>query len=242
MQRRARTLVLGLCILSLLCFIPLALAAVDVNSLPKPTGYVNDLAHVINPQDQESLEAFCTQVEQQLGVQLALVTIDTLGDQPIRQFALELARKWGVGDRKNNQGVLLLVAVKDRKDDVETGRGIEPYLTDGFSGSTLRSMRPQLSASDYGGALLAAAHTMADQIAQGKGIAFSVDAPRREERHEPEVRRRVGIPGPLLVLGIFALLWILSRGGRRGGGGGFLTGMLLGNLLSGGRGPGVNWG
>ncbi|MBV8707962.1 MAG: TPM domain-containing protein, partial [Acidobacteriaceae bacterium] len=118
--------------------------AIDVNSLPKPTGYVSDLAHVLNGTDKDKLEAFCTKVEQQLGVQFALVTIDTLGDQPIRDFALDLSRKWGVGDRKSNQGVLLLLAIKDRKNDIETGRGIEPYLTDGFSGSILRAMRPQL--------------------------------------------------------------------------------------------------
>src|SRR5690242_13744308 len=77
--------------------------AVDVNSLPKPTGYVNDFAHVVNPADKQQLEEFCTKVEQQLGVQFALVTVDSVGDRPIRDFALDLARKWGVGDRKSNQ-------------------------------------------------------------------------------------------------------------------------------------------
>jgi len=221
-----------------------AFCAVDVNSLPKPTGYVSDLAHVLNPAEKEQLEAFCTKVEQQLGVQLALVTIDTIGDQPIEDLAIQLARKWGVGDRKSNQGVLLLLAIKDHKDDIETGRGIEPYLTDGFSGSILRSIRPELRENNYGGALLTAARAMAQQIAQGKGIAFS------DELTEPQARRvavrhRSGIPGPLLIFGIFLLFWLLSRagrGGRRpGGGGGFLTGLLLGNLLGGGR-SGGGWG
>jgi uncharacterized protein len=224
-----------------------AFCAVDVNSLPKPTGYVSDLAHVLSPAEKEQLEAFCTKVEQQLGVQLALVTIDTVGDGPIEDFAIQLARKWGVGDRKSNQGVLLLLAVKDHKDDIETGRGIEPYLTDGFSGSILRSIRPELRADNYGGALLTAARAMAQQIAQGKGIAFSDDLPQ-----PPEQPRNFGsphrshIPGPLLIFGIFFLIWLLSRagrGGRRGGGAGsFLTGMLLGNLLGGRRGSGSGWG
>jgi uncharacterized protein len=226
------------CILVL--FAVLRLAAVDVNSLPKPTGYVSDLAHVVNPGEREELEAFCTRVEQELGVQFALVTIDTVDDRPIRDVAIELARKWGVGDRKSNQGVLLLLAVKDRKSDIETGRGIEPYITDGFSGSTLRAMRPELQAGSYGAALLTAARSMAAQIAQGKGVAFSGGAPQVEERPErtPGRHRGGGIPGPLLVLGIFVLLWLLGRGGRRGGrggGGGFLAGMLLGNLLGGSR-------
>lgn len=228
----------------------IALGAIDANSLPKPTGYVSDLAHVVSPADKEALEAFCTRVEQQLGVEFALVTIDTLDGQPIRDFALDVFRKWGVGSKKTNQGVLLLLVIKDHQSDIETGRGIEPYITDGFAGSTLRSMRPQLREGDYGAALLTAARAMAQQIAQGKGVAFEDALPQREERTRV-VRHRSGIPGPLIILGIFLLLWLLGRGGRRGGrggrpggGGGFLTGLLLGNLLGGGRGgwDGGGWG
>jgi uncharacterized protein len=232
------------CALSIASVLPVR--AADVNALPKPTGYVSDLAHVVDPSDKDQLEAFCARVEQELGVEFALVTVDTVGDQPIRDFALDVFRKWGVGDRKTNQGVLLLLAVKDRKNDIETGRGIEPYLTDGFSGSTLRSMRPQLQSAQYGAALLTAAQTMADQIAQGKGISFASSAPPPQERPRDVTtgRRSGGFPFSLIVLGIFFLIWLLGRGGRRGGGGGgFLTGMLLGNLLGGGgRYGGGGWG
>jgi uncharacterized protein len=212
---------------------------VDINSLPKPTGYVSDLAHVINPADREQLEAYCTKVDQQLGVQFALVTIDTLDDRPVRDFALELARQWGVGDKKNNEGVLLLLVIKDRKSDIETGRGTEPYITDGFAGGTLRSMRPDLRASNYGPAMLAGAQEMARQIAQGKGIAFSDGVvPRRAPTQKDQPGG--GIPFPLIVIGILFFLFLFGRrgGSGRGGGGSFLTGMLLGNLLSGGRGGG----
>ena len=244
MQGFARA-ALRLCLLLALCGVATQrVSAVDVNSLPKPTGYVSDLAHVINQADKDELEAFCTRVEQELGVQFALVTIDSVGDKPIRDFALDLGRKWGVGDRKSNQGVLLLLAIKDHRSDIETGRGIEPYITDGFAGSTLRAMRPDLRSGNYGAALLAAARAMADQIAQGKGIAFSANLPQREQPARREVEpHRNGIPGPLVILGIFLLLWLLSRGGRRGGGGGFWSGLLLGNLLSGGgRNRGGGWG
>ncbi len=228
-------------------------AAVDVDKLPQPTGYVSDLAGVVDPAQKQQLEAFCTRVEQELGVQFALVTIESVGDRPIRDVALDIARKWGVGSKKDNQGVLVLLAIKDHKSDVETGRGIEPYLTDGFSGGILRSIRPDLQSSNYGQALDTAAHRMAAQIAQGKGIAFSdASLPPLPEDNPPSARGHgSGIPFPLIVLGIFFLLWLLSRGGGRrgggyrggGGGGSFLTGMLLGNLLGGGRGyGGGNWG
>lgn len=215
--------------------------AADVNSLPKPTGYVSDLAHVVNAQDKETLEAFCTKVESELGVQFALVTVDTVGDRPIRDFALDLFRGWGVGGKKSNQGVLLLLAIKDRQNDIETGRGVEPYLTDGFSGGTLRSMRPSLRAGDYGAALLYGAREMAGQIARGKNIDFTDAIPQLRQR-PPESGDNGGrhIPFPLVVVGLLFLLFFLSRGGGRGGGG-FLMGMLLGNLLGGGR-RGGDWG
>jgi uncharacterized protein len=210
--------------------------AADVNSLPKPTGYVSDLAHVVNAQDKEALEAFCTKVESELGVQFALVTVDTVGDRPIRDFALDLFRSWGVGDKKTNQGVLLLLAIKDHQSDIETGRGIEPYLTDGFAGGTLRSMRPGLRSGNYGAALLDGAHAMSSQIARGKNIDFTDAIPQMRQRAPDNGDNRAShIPFPLIVVGLLFLLFLLSRGGGRGGGGGFLMGMLLGNLLGGGR-------
>ena len=220
-------------------FSALAAGEVDVNSLPKPTGYVEDLAHVLTPEEKSSLEAFCTRVDRELGAQFALVTIDTLGDQPIRDFALDLGRKWGVGSKGTNQGLLVLLAIKDRQNDIEVGRGLEPYVTDGFAGTTRRAMAPELRAGQYGAALTGAAHTLAAQIARGKGIPFSgAELPAR-----PRPRRRddSGQFGWLVILLLFFLFWLIGRGGRRGGRGGgsrvgdFATGVLVGDLLSGGR-------
>ncbi|HWF46151.1 MAG TPA: TPM domain-containing protein [Bryobacteraceae bacterium] len=228
---RLRRLCRQLLFIFSLCLWSRPLLAVDVNSLPPPTGYVDDFAHVLNPADQAQLTVFCGSVERQLGVQFALVTVDTIGNTPVEDFAVQLARKWGAGDRKTSQGVLLLLVIRDHKSDIETGRGIEPYINDGFAGATLRSMRPSLRAGDYGAAFLQGARAMAQQIAEGKGIPFSADAapvPARSVRHT----RETGIPIPLIVFGIFVLLVLL--GGRRGGGN-FLWGMLLGSMLGGGR-------
>ena len=219
------------------------------DSLPKPTGYVNDFAHVVSPEDQNKLELFCGRVERELGVQFALVTINSLNGQPVEDYAIQLARQWGVGDKKNNQGVLLLLAIQDRKSDIETGRGIEPLLGDGFSGGILRSLRPDLRSGNYGAALITAAHDMARQIAQSKGIAFQDDAPVPERRPVDDSGRH-GFPGWLVIAGIFFVLWLLGRGGRRGGrgggsgGSGIWTGLLLGSLLGRGMGGGSrgNWG
>jgi uncharacterized protein len=212
---------------------------IDVNSL-QPEGYLSDFAHVVDAQSKQQIESYCYSVEHSLGVQVALVTIDTLDNRDIETVANQLFRHFGVGSKQGNQGVMLLLAVKDRKSRIETGYGIEPYLTDGFSGSILRSMRPELQAGNYGPALLTAAQAMAGQIAQGKGLAAPDGAIAPEgERAAPRQR---SIPLPLILVGIFLLIWLFGRGGRsgRGGGGGFLTGMLMGGLLNSGRSR--NWG
>ena len=189
-------------------------AAIDVDKLPKPTGYVSDLAHVLSADQKEQLDAFCTRVDHELGVQFALVTVESLDGQPIRDAALAIGRKWGVGN-KANQGILLLLSIKDRQSDIETGYGTEAYLTDGFAGSTLRAMRPDLRGGDYGQALITAAHSMAAQIAAGKDVSFSDAALPPQRQEQPQSHRGGGIPFSVIIVGIFFLLWLFGRGGSR---------------------------
>jgi uncharacterized protein len=195
---------------------------------------------VLDQQSRAQLEAYCGRVEQATGVQMAIVTIDTLDDQPIEDVTNALYRKWGIGKKGKNEGVLLLAAIKDRKDRVEVGYGLEPLLPDGFAGSVLRQAVPLLRQGAYGQALFAAAEEMGTRIAAVKGVAL--DFSLRPVRRRAAPRRGNGIPWTAIVLGVLALLFFLRRsgGGRGGGVGGLLTGMFLGNLL--GRGGGSSWG
>ncbi len=218
--------------------------AVDLSSVPKPTGYVSDLANVLDASDKEALESFCGKVDQELSAQFAIVTINTLGDEPIEEFTLDLGRKWGVGNKKN-EGLLLLLVIQDHKDRIEVGRGLEPYITDGFSGGTLRDMRPLMRQGNYGEALLQGVRALAGRIAEGKNIQFS-EAPLLPERPAPreEHGRGTSISSIVFVV-VFLLIFFLSRrgGGGRGSGSGFWTGMILGGLLNSGRGErGGGWG
>lgn len=231
--------------LALAACVCLAIArAIDVNSLPRPTGYVNDFADVISPPEKEQLEQLCRQVDQQLGVQFAFLTVDNIGDTPIRDFGLDVGRKWGVGDKKTNQGLVGIFVVQQHQDDIEVGRGLEPYVTDGFAGSVRRAMAPDLRAGEYGAALLGAAQTLAQHIAEEKGIPFTFQGAQPLPRRRP-VRHERGIPGWVILVAIFFFFWIIGRGRRGGGGGGgigsFATGMLIGDLLGGGR-RGGGWG
>ena len=203
----------------------------DLNKL-KPQGYVNDFAHVLDDASHARLEAYCGRVEQVTGVQMAIVTIDTLDGEPIEDVTNTLYRRWGVGKKGKDEGIMLLLAIKDRRDRLEVGYGLEPILPDGFAGSVLREARQLLRQNAYGAALFAAAEEMGNRIAAAKGVALDIGL--RPQRRV--VNQRPGIPWPFIVIGIIVLLMLM----RGGGGGGFLTGMILGNLL--GRGGRGGWG
>jgi uncharacterized protein len=216
-------------VLALAC----SLDALDLNKL-KPQGYVSDFAHVLADSSRAQLESYAGRLEQATGVQMALVTIDSLDGEPIEDVANSLYRKWGVGKKGKDEGILLLLAIKDRRDRIEIGYGLEPILPDGFDGGVLRAARPLLQQGDYGQAMFAAAEQMGSRIAQAKGVTLDFSLPRARMRPAED---RPSIPWPVVVIGIVFLLFLMRRGG---GGGGFLTGMILGNLL--GRGGRGGWG
>ena len=209
----------------------------DFSTLQPQGGYVSDFAGKVDPGARQQLELYCTRLELATGVQMALVTVDTLNGTPIEDATNTLFRRWGIGKRGKDEGVLLLLAVNDKKDRIEVGYGLEPILPDGFVGGALRAMRPFLQQQNYGQGLLAAANEMGGRIAEAKGVTLDT-APRRRSRPAPS--RSGGIPWTLIIIGLVVLFSLFNRGGGRGGGGGgFLTGMLLGNLMGGSRG---GWG
>ena len=141
-----------------------------------------------------------------------------------------------MGDRDTkgkDNGILILLAVKDRKQRAEIGYGLEGDIPDGYAGQILRGIRPILAQGNYSGALLAAAQQFGSQIAKSMGVQLGSGPP--PATYMPAEPR--GIPWPVIIIGLVILFAVL-RGG--GGGGGFLTGMILGNVLGGGRGG--NWG
>src|SRR5207302_9658349 len=134
------------------------------------------------------------------------------------------------GKKGKDEGILLLLALREHRQRAEVGYGLEPIVPDGFAGGVLRGIRPILRQGSYGGALLAAAAQIGSHIAQAKGVDLGEQQPILVRRPIPS---GPSIPWPLLLGGLFAVLWLMGRmgGGRGGGGTGFLTGMILGNLM-----------
>lgn len=219
-----------------MCFAASAFA-LDPASL-KPQGYISDFAHVVDNSSREAAEQYCYKLQQATGVQVAVVTIESLDGASLEDFSNDLFRKWGVGRKGENDGLLLLLAIKDRKQRVEVGYGLEPILPDGFVGDVAVDMRPLLRQGQYGAAILQGVESMGSRVARAKNVTLDFEAPQPRER---VVSRRPSIPFPLIIIGIVLLLFLMRRGNRGGGGGfgggggtGFLTGMIIGNLLGGG--------
>jgi uncharacterized protein len=155
----------------LLIFGAVGVFAEQVKDL-KPQGYVNDFAGVLSASAKEKLTALCAEVDRKAGAQIAIVTVSSLGGEPIEQFSIELATQWGIGPKQQARGVLILLAPTDRKYRVEVGYGLEPILPDGKVGGFGREMVPLLQRNDYDGAVTLLTERIASVIAADRGVTL----------------------------------------------------------------------
>jgi uncharacterized protein len=217
-----------------------AAAAEDIKKI-HPTGYVTDLAAAIQPDTKARLEALCAELEQKTGAQMAIVTVHSLEGQSIENYAVDLYKQLGVGSKKDNRGVLLLVSPDERKYRIEVGYGLEPVINDARAGDTGRAMVPFLRRGDFSSAIETAAWQLAKYIADDRGVTLSGQPPVRQvQQHDG--RSGGGIPAGVIV-GILLFIWFMrGLGGSGRGGGGWWVWPLLGLWNSGGGGRGGGWG
>src|SRR6266403_2215180 len=213
-------------------------AAEDVKKI-HPSGYVSDLTGVIAPEARTRLEALCADVEQKTGAQMAIVTVQSLDGESVENYAVDLYKQLGVGSKKDNRGVLLLVAPHERKYRIEVGYGLEPVINDARAGDAGRAMVPFLRRGDFSSAIETAAWQLAKYIADDRGVTLSGQPPVRQIQRRDQ-RSRGGSPFWLIIV-IFLFIWFISRasGGGRSGGSGWWIWPLLGGWNGGGRG---GWG
>lgn len=154
-------LLLALCLAS-------AAAYAQTRQFPAYTGHVNDFANVIDGETKQKMETILLNFEKKTGAQIAVVTMDTLGGQPLEDYSTDLFRAWGIGGKSGesrDKGALLLVVIKDRKTRLEVGYGLEGDLPDGLAGEIIRNMRPDLQSANYSQALMKGMRTIVDTLA-----------------------------------------------------------------------------
>lgn len=178
----------------------------------QPRGYTNDFAGVLSPEAVQRLDRLSGEVERKTGAQIAVVLIRSLQGEPIENYAIDLARRWGIG-RKDNRGILLLLALDDRRSRIEVGYGLEPILPDARTGDILRAMQPLLRQGRYDEALWQGVGQIANIIAQESGVSLEDPAlPRPPPRRRPR-SEAPSLPLWTLLLGVVGLLWLVRRVG-----------------------------
>ena len=204
----------------------LALAAaspVRGQDLPRLTSPVNDFAHVIDRDSAEALDRHIRALQTASHDTVVVVTVNSFAPYgSIEDYAVHLFERAGIGQKGQDNGVLIVLAVSERRVRIEVGYGLEEFITDGFSGDTIRQqMLPEFRAGRYGPGLLAGTDRVIQRIAEKRGVTLQ-DVPTVTSRErEPSFH----IPPIVIVILIIVIVQIIRRssgppfvGRRRWGG------------------------
>jgi uncharacterized protein len=190
----------------IICFLfPLLAGTVSAYyDLGSPKGFVNDYADIINNESEKKLEAKLVEFENNSGNEIAVVTVPELKGDTVENFAAELFSDWGIGKEGNDNGVLILVALDDRKMRIEVGYGLEGALTDAQSWWIIDNvMKPEFRRENY-----------------YQGIDMAVDKVISATRGEyvPSREEKEGgwlsFAGNVVMVVFIAMLWVVSVLGR----------------------------
>lgn len=206
-------------------------------SAPPPAhdGWVTDRAGVLDAAQERALESQIEAYKSGTSSEIAVLIVADLAGQPIERLALEAGRAWGVGAKGKNNGVVLVVALAERKVRIEVGSGLEGDLTDAKSGQIIRGViTPRFRAGDYYGGLRDAVSAI--QAVLGGQPMQLVERPRHSSP----------VGGALFVLAMIVVLLLIARSARAGRGRGLHVGptllWMLANSGRGGRGGGFGGG
>jgi uncharacterized protein len=189
-----------------LTFIALPLFA---QKLPKPVGFVNDFAGVIDESSKSQMEMLIRAVQEKTGAEIAVVAVQTIEPYgSIEEYSIDLASEWGVGKTGEDTGVVIILAMKERRLRLEVGYGLEGVIPDGLAGEIMdKSIIPSFQAGDYGGGFLKGVQAVSGIIAKEYDVDLSSYDVQESRRYT-----RTGIPG--LGYLIFIIIAMLFGGGR----------------------------
>lgn len=181
----------------------------------RPRGAVNDFAGVLSDGTGRSLEGLSRVLLTETGVSLVVVTTRSLGGESIDEVASKLYERWGIGRQGQDEGVLVLVAVEDRRIRIETGYGAEGYVTDARASGIIREVaRPSLAQGRWDEGISATAVALGRIIAKEKELSLEEvlrrgTVPARRQRGDAGVS-----PVGVLFFVLAMLLLVGTRPGR----------------------------
>ncbi len=203
---------------------------------PKPRGAVNDFTGIIDAASVQTMENLAREVLEKTGTSIVVAVVTSIGDNAPDDYANRLYQAWGIGAKGKDRGVLVFLALQERKVRIETGYGVEGILPDGLTGEILdKQVLPDLKAGQYGQGLTKGVVALAAVIARDARVTLtgvpSLSAPR-----ETAPRRGINLFTVILIIIALVLLigtrqgrellpylimMLMSGGGRGGGSGGF---------------------
>lgn len=194
----------------LIVLLPFAAGAQSIVPKPEPPKLVNDFAGVLSSEEVSSLERQLVAYDDSTSNQVAIVLIKSLNDYPIEEYALKLFREWGIGNKKTNNGVLILAAIEDRKIRIEVGYGLEGAIPDITANQIITGdIKPNFRSGNYYAGLSAAASSII-KAAAGEYTAPEGYSNRNQEDGGSVLK---------VIIIIIIIIVFLSNINRRGGGG-----------------------
>lgn len=221
----------------LVLFTNVAIAA----DLPKPTKnfFVNDFANVISNADEEKMQQQGEALFKECGAQVVVVTVKSLNGEDLESYSLNLARSWRIGSDKNDDGILLLLAVDERKVRIEVGYGLEGALPDSKTGRILDTYGvDRFKKNDFSTGLAAVYDSLINEVYIEKGLD-PADGYTPVEDYSLTTKEKVIAYG---IIALIVLAFIFTNRGKRKrgfvyyGGGGFSGSGSSGGGFSGGGG------
>jgi uncharacterized protein len=210
---------------------------VPVPPKPNPPTRVNDFAHVMTQDQVATLERKLVAFNDSTTSDIVIVTEPTIGDASIEDFALGILRAWGVGDKKNNNGIVILADIKAHKVYIAVGYGLEGAIPDVTAKAIIdNEIVPNFRGGDrdnyYRGFDAAT-----DALIRAAAGQYQAPEGYNQQRHGRGAGNGIG----LVIFIIIIIIIIFSRRGGGGGGSG-LGGFLLGTMVGRGLGGGGGWG
>jgi len=215
-------------------------AARAQQTLPRPRNHVEDRAGVLDPTSERRIDGYLTELEQKTGAQIILLTLDTTGGEDIFGFAMRHAETWKLGQKGQDNGLLITVAVKDRKYQILTGYGLEGSLPDAW----LHLVReqyfvPNFKNNDFAAGLEQGTLAIVNKVAADAGV--TITGLPQYPVSQAQYRRRGRSFGSSLWCFIVAVIILSSLGGgggryyrRRRGLGSWIGPWLIFSALTGG--------
>lgn len=211
----------------------------------QPSAPVVDLAGLVQADAKTRLNNMLRELEQKTGAEFVILTVNSLDGEGIESFTLRMAERWKLGKKGKDNGMLLTIALKEKKYRFDTGYGLESILPDSFLGTVGREqIRPYFRKGDYSTGIMQAASIITKRIAEEKKITLGEQnaagsAPPALQQPQDDsfdlvTWIAVGIAVAVL-LGIVGLIMFASRG-RRSSGGPFSGGYYGGGGFGGGFG------